>query len=769
MSPASSWSTQQLAEFVVAVSEAQDEAVALRVAVERAAEALDADAAAIVRDGELRHSIGWPAGHAPAAQLASLQGAGSVHVPSLGDIAATVAPLGADQGGQLIVARSSDGFDVVEVSLLRGMARMLGLSLRTLRVIDDERRARAESEAQARENARLLEILRERQRLLEGLASIQRLISQRAPLAEVFGAIVGLAGELLGDEVTSLFLRDAEDHDTIVIAACTGLDAELLARVRRRRVGEGVAGRAVAEQRLVVADDYANAQAAMSVFVDRRLQTAMAAPVYENGAVVGSLLVSTYQQDRHYSRADQEMLQTIAQHASIALTDSKTVNTMAHQALHDALTGLPNRLLFGDRLSHALERAERSGSEVAVLFLDLDRFKTVNDSLGHAAGDDLLCTVAERVATCMRSADTAARLGGDEFAVLLEDLTSSTEAVRVAERIVEALRAPIAVAGREIFVSTSIGIATGAGDLLRQADVAMYRAKAEGKGRFAIYEAGMQAEVLERLDIEGALQRAVERGELELHYQPIIALATGTMAGVEALLRWNHPERGLVMPLSFVPLAEETGLIVGIGRFVIREACRQAAAWRAAGAPAGLSVNVNLSGRQLEDPGLLDTVAGALRETGLDPGSLVLEITETVLMQDTEATIERLRALRALGVRLAVDDFGTGYSSLRYLNRFPVDVLKMAKPFVDGLGAGAEHSALARAIVDLGANLGMHIVAEGIERPEQLDALRALGCGYGQGYHFSRPLAAGELTPQVLGEGPRILPAASSSATVATV
>ncbi len=322
-----------------------------------------------------------------------------------------------------------------------------------------------------------------------------------------------------------------------------------------------------------------------------------------------------------------------------------------------------------------------------MLFLDLDRFKTVNDSLGHSAGDELLCAVGERVAGCMRAADTAARLGGDEFAVLLEDLTSSTEAVRVAQRIIEALRAPVEVAGREVFASTSIGIATGdrhAGDLLRQADVAMYRAKAEGKGRYALFEAGMQAEVLERLDLEADLQRAEERGELELHYQPIMALATGQVAGVEALLRWRHPGRGWSGPISFIPLAEETGLIHPIGRFVVREACRQAASWRADGGLAGLTMNVNISGRQLEDPALLDVVAGALRETGLDPGALVLEITETVLMEDTEATIERLRTLRALGVRLAVDDFGTGYSSLRYLNRFPVDILKMAKPFVDG-------------------------------------------------------------------------------------
>jgi len=457
--------------------------------------------------------------------------------------------------------------------------------------------------------------------------------------------------------------------------------------------------------------------------------------------------VSSWTPGRRYDRDARELLQTIAQHVSLALTDAKTVGAMVHQALHDALTGLPNRALFLDRLEHALARAIRGGSEVAVLFLDLDRFKTVNDSLGHAAGDELLCAVSRRIVGCMRAADTAARLGGDEFAVLLEDLDSTHEAVRVAERIIAALEEPIGVADREVFVGASIGIATGAygaADLLRHADVAMYRAKALGKGRYAMFEAGMQAEVMDRLDLEADLQRAVDRGELAVFYQPIIALGTGELAGHEALVRWRHPTRGLLAPGAFIPLAEETGLVAPIGRFVLREACRQAARW-AAFVP-GLTMNVNLSGRELEDPRLLDDVTAVLRATGLPAERLVLEITETVLMQDTEATIERLRALRALGVRLAVDDFGTGYSSLRYLNRFPLDVLKMAKPFVDGLGSPDGDPALARAIIELGSDLGLHIVAEGIERSPQLAHLQRLGCPYGQGFWFARPMPAAEAT-----------------------
>ncbi len=309
--------------------------------------------------------------------------------------------------------------------------------------------------------------------------------------------------------------------------------------------------------------------------------------------------------------------------------------------------------------------------------------------------------------------------------------------------------------GREVFAGASIGIATGrrsAEDLLRQADVAMYRAKAEGKGRYALYESGMQAEVLERLELEADLQRALERGELELYYQPIIALGSGALDGVEALLRWRHPERGMVGPMSFIPVAEETGLIVDIGRYVLLAACEQAAAWRAAGAPEGLTMNVNLSGRQLDDPELLETVAGALRASGIEPGTLVLEITRDGAdagHRDHDRAAARPARPGHPPRRRRLRD---GYSSLRYLNRFPVDVLKMAKPFVDGLGAGAEHAALARAIVDLGANLGLQIIAEGIERPEQLAQLQRLGCALGQGFHFSVPLPASEIGPLVVGQ-----------------
>jgi diguanylate cyclase (GGDEF)-like protein/PAS domain S-box-containing protein len=419
---------------------------------------------------------------------------------------------------------------------------------------------------------------------------------------------------------------------------------------------------------------------------------------------------------------------------------------LAHQALHDALTGLANRFLFLDRLEHALARQSREGTLSAVLFLDLDDFKTVNDGLGHAQGDQLLVAVAERLASCLRSADTGARLGGDEFAILLEDLRLAADAPSIAGRIIESLREPFSLEGNLLTVSGSIGIAMAAPasdprQLLRQADVAMYRAKAEGKNRFCIFEPGMHDEVVRRLELKAELQQAVEDGDLVTHYQPVVDLETGGVVGVEALVRWQHAERGLLAPSAFIAMAEETGLIVPIGRQVLREACHQVREWQAR--RPGLAVNVNLSPRQLQDPALVDEVAACLVSADLDPARLTLEITESVLLADDAATARTLTQLKELGVSIALDDFGTGYSSLSHLERFPVDVLKIDKRFVQGLGGG-DAPALTRAILGLGDLLGLEVVAEGIERPEQLEALRALGCRWGQGFLFARPLTRDE-------------------------
>jgi diguanylate cyclase (GGDEF)-like protein/PAS domain S-box-containing protein len=422
---------------------------------------------------------------------------------------------------------------------------------------------------------------------------------------------------------------------------------------------------------------------------------------------------------------------------------------LAHQAFHDPVTGLANRALFGERVRHAATRVGPDRPGLAVIFMDLDDFKTINDSLGHAAGDQVLIEVARRLESSIRGSDTAARFGGDEFAVLLEDVWGAQEAADIAEQILEALQEPLSVEGKELLVRTSLGISVAQGEthadadeLLRNADVAMYIAKRDGKGGYRIFEPAMHEGVVERLELRADLQRAMLGDQLELHYQPVIRLEDSTVSGVEALLRWHHPERGLVAPLQFIPLAEEMGLIVPIGRWVLREGCRQAKAIQALlPCDPPLSMSVNLSVKQLQHSDIVGDVADALAESGLDAASLTLEITESVMMTDTDLAVQRLQELKALGVRLALDDFGTGYSSLSYLSRFPVDILKMDRSFLRA-GASPDAGGLAAAVVALGETLALEVVAEGIEFPEQMTTLRDLGCNLGQGFYFAKPMNA---------------------------
>jgi diguanylate cyclase (GGDEF)-like protein/PAS domain S-box-containing protein len=426
---------------------------------------------------------------------------------------------------------------------------------------------------------------------------------------------------------------------------------------------------------------------------------------------------------------------------------------LVHQAFHDSLTALANRALFKDRVEHALIRTRRQPPSVAVLFLDLDGFKEVNDSLGHAAGDRLLTQVAERLRSCVRPGDTVARFGGDEFAVLIEDATDDAEVTMVAERVLDGLRQPFEMSGRELHVRGSIGIARmdsdveGADQLLRNADLAMYRAKAAGHGGFEWYNPDMHTELVQRVQLEADLRRALENGELFLHYQPTFELSTGRIIGAEALARWRHPTRGLVPPTEFIPIAEATGLIRPIGAWVLREACRQAASWQRTGEhhDQPLTLNINLSGRQLQHPEVVEDVAEALRESGLPPSSLVLEMTESVLMDDDENVVAILRQLKDLGARLAIDDFGTGYSSLSYLHRFPVDILKIDRLFVERLSRMSDSAELARTVVRLGQSLQLVTVAEGVEDHAQFLALRRMGCDIGQGFYFGRPMEAEEM------------------------
>jgi diguanylate cyclase (GGDEF)-like protein len=422
---------------------------------------------------------------------------------------------------------------------------------------------------------------------------------------------------------------------------------------------------------------------------------------------------------------------------------------LAHQAFHDSLTGLANRALFKDRVEHALTRLQRRRRPLAVFFLDLDRFKAINDSFGHASGDALLIAVSRRLRDCVRAEDTVARLGGDEFAVLVENLAGDAEVRIVADRVKEAFRDPIVIDGRELAVAASIGIALSeagaetADDLLRNADLAMYRAKAAGGGARQ-YIPEMHAGMIERLELESDLRQALAREQLYLVYQPIVDLQTGRLSGAEALLRWQHPTRGVVSPADFIPVAESSGMIVPIGEWVLRQACRDARRWDEIPGGEALSVSVNLSGRQLQTSELPSVVPHALLEAGLAPGRLTLEMTESVLIDRSDEMLALLHELRRIGVRLAIDDFGTGYSSLSYLHRFPVDIVKVDRSFVESLTGEADEISLAESIIRIGQGLRVTTVAEGIEDTTQLEALQRLGCDHGQGYHFARPMSAAD-------------------------
>jgi diguanylate cyclase (GGDEF)-like protein/PAS domain S-box-containing protein len=446
---------------------------------------------------------------------------------------------------------------------------------------------------------------------------------------------------------------------------------------------------------------------------------------------------------------------------------------LAKQAFYDSLTGLANRALFQDRADHALARLARRGSGLAVLLLDLDGFKLINDSLGHQVGDEVLVTVAKRILKSSRTSDTVARLGGDEFVVLLEEDASESTAASVARRILGILREPFLCQGREVSLGGSIGIALTSGtdpaptdELLRNADAAMYCAKANGRDRFELFEPSMHAKAVEQFELITQMQRGLERGEFVLHYQPIWELADGAFTGVESLVRWNHPSRGLLAPGDFIPAAEQTGFILPLGAWVLDESCRQVRAWQEAFPGRQLSVSVNISSRQLTESDLLGQVRAALQLHELDPGSLTLEITEGALLHDVEETKRKLDDLKALGVRLAIDDFGTGSSSLGHLRRFPLDELKIDRTFVMGMTEdAADGTSLVHAIVELAGALHLNVVAEGIELPEQLARLRASGCATGQGFLFAKPGVPEEIG-SLLG---RIEPAVTTADAVASI
>ncbi len=467
---------------------------------------------------------------------------------------------------------------------------------------------------------------------------------------------------------------------------------------------------------------------------------------------------------REFTPGDVDFVQALANVLGDAFERQMTDDDIRHRALHDPLTGLPNRILFIDRLQQAIARLRRRRSLGAILCLDIDRFKLVNDSLGHQIGDELLAAAAPRLKQAVRSTDTVARFGGDEFGILLEEIAGERDAVEMAQRIASVFTRPFVLDGNEHFVTTSIGIAFAEGgefaeDLIRDADAAMYRAKERGRARYELFDEAMRGRAISRLRVENDLRRALERDELTLVYQPVVSLRDLSIVGVEALLRWEHPTQGQIAPSEFIPVAEENGLIEPIGRWVLEHACRQAARWyyeRPDVAP--IQMSVNLSAVQIANRGLADGVASALRVSGLDPGCLCLEITESVMLRDADGLTEALAALKSLGVRLVLDDFGTGYSSLAYLTRLPLNALKVDRSFIDGLGTEPRDTAITEAIVAMSHALSLEVVGEGVQTARQVAELSRMGCDLAQGFHFAPPMPAAEAT-HLLEQGPAWLSA----------
>jgi diguanylate cyclase (GGDEF)-like protein len=744
------WAAQQLAEFLALVSTSESEQAAVRDAVEYVAASMDAEVAAVARNGQLLSSVGFARDAVPVGPLLSVAWGLSetLDVPGPGPCHMAVLSLEDDVPGQLVLGRRDDPFESDELNLLRAMARVLTLALQTLRVLEDERGLRRQSQRQAQENAQLLGSLRERQGLLERLSNIQRAIVRRAGLEDVLEAVVDGTQQLVHADAAGIRLLEPIEGQKPVLSVIRKVDGFELFDYGEFPLQGGISSRAMEREELVAVD---GGDSELKQHIEQFGVTAvMVAPVIENGRAVGILSVASAEPDRRWTATEQEMVLAFAEHASLALTDARNFGTAVHRSLHDLLTGLPNRALFLDRLEHATRRARRGSGAPgpAVLFLDLDGFKRVNDSLGHAAGDEVLVEVSSRLTGCIRPSDTASRFGGDEFAILLEEPGDERNVEEIADRVMAALQRPFRVADKTFTLSVSIGIATpgSAGeDMLRNADLAMYHAKGTGKGRYEVFDPGMHTALTERLRLEADLARAVEHDEFDVVYQPIVSLRSGAVVAVEALARWNHPERGVIGPGGFIPAAEETGLIRAIGRRVLEKACDAAAAWQADHrSEHPLAMSVNLSVVQLEHAALIGEVSDAIVSSRIQPGSLILEITETLLMHDAGGGM--LNRLKDLGVQLAVDDFGTGYSSLQYLQRLPIDILKIAKPFVDGIVGEGGDSALAQAIIDVGQSLDLRVIAEGLERAEQVSRVVELGCEWGQGYHFARPVAAGQVS-----------------------
>jgi diguanylate cyclase (GGDEF)-like protein/PAS domain S-box-containing protein len=609
--------------------------------------------------------------------------------------------------------------------------------------ITDRKRAEAEIERRAAQHAA---VARLGEHALERLPIVELMQEAAATLVELLGVDGAAVAELMAD------------GEKFELRASAGWPAPEIGMAVAAGGVQGRAAGSLLKGEPVVVRDWTSEQSSDPDVRDEGggVRSTMSVLIGDRESRFGVLAAYSHA-PRDYSSGDIDFVQSLANVLADALERQNTEDAIQHRALHDPLTGLPNRVLFLDRLEHALERLRRSpDSRAAVLFIDLDNFKLVNDSLGHHAGDELLAAVAARLKQAVRPSDTVARFGGDEFGLLLDELSNERGAIAMAERISAVLARPFALDASEHFVTTSIGIALAKGgepaaDLIRSADAAMYRAKERGRARYELYDEVMRGRAIARLRMENDLRRALERDELSLVYQPVVSLQNERVVSVEALIRWEHPERGAIPPDEFIPIAEDSGMIDRIGDWALEAACRQGAAWARVTPEAPLGIAVNLSPVQLSQRACAERVARVLHSTGLDPARLSLEITESLLVSKSEAIGEALRSLKALGVRLVLDDFGTGYSSLGYLTRLPIDALKVDRAFVRALGSGMPDGAIIEAIVAMARALSLEVVGEGAETLAQVKELRRLGCELAQGYYFSMPLSAREMADVIDG------------------
>jgi diguanylate cyclase (GGDEF)-like protein len=631
--------------------------------------------------------------------------------------------------GHLVAIRlETASFEPLERSVLDSYARLAASALDSATAIDDARRQATTAEA---------------------LLTLSSSLSDVGSTEEMIVRLAHATPSVIGCDRVCVSLREL-DEATAKVRATFGFDPDIDAVLRSLEVALPLDGQDISEA--IRHDPTGHSSALTAALVAAGSIAALSYPITYGSEIYGWITIDV---THHPERLDDnaavaDRLRGLAGQAAIAIRNARLLDEIRHQALHDSLTGLPNRVLVLDRLNQSLARARREYFEVAVLFVDLDGFKDINDTLGHGAGDQVLQAVASRFAGTLRESDTVARLGGDEFVVLAEGLSLAAGPELVAERLLDVLAEPFHLDDKRktsVSVSASIGIAVGlresAEDLLRDADIALYAAKDAGKNRFVIFEAEMQRELHSRHELEMDLQAAIGTDQFFLLYQPIFELNDMAVVGVEALLRWNHPGRGLLQPDEFIPALEASGLIIPVGRWVLQEACRQAMVWRRGGQATRMSVNA--SARQLDADSLLDDVKAALDLSGLPADDLIIEITETSLMRNTSGAQKQLVALKSLGVRIAIDDFGTGYSSLSYLQQFPVDSLKIDKSFIAGMAKTPEGDALIHTLMQLGKALHLETLAEGIEEPAQLSQLQTESCDVGQGFLFARPLPADEV------------------------